>query len=58
LATRAVPGLVDLSNPESVRGNLFPLAGSTPQYPHVGSPDLGLADLLLIQRKALGLVAI
>jgi len=57
LATRDVLGLVDLSNPESVRGNLAPLANGAPQYPPVGSPDLDLADLLLIQRKVLGLVA-
>ena len=55
LATRAVLGLVDLTDAESVRGNLAPLANGAPQYPPVGSPDLDLADLLLIQRKALGL---
>jgi hypothetical protein len=37
-----------------VRGNLAPLANGAPQYPPAGSPDFDLADLLLIQRKALG----
>ena len=41
----------------SVRGNLAPLANGSPQYPPVGSPDLDLADLFLIQRKAPGKVS-
>ena len=57
LATRDVLGLIDLTDAESVRGNLAPLANGAPQYPPVGSPDLDLPDLLLIQRKALGLDA-
>jgi subtilisin family serine protease len=57
LATRAVLGLIDLTDAESVRGNLAPLANGAPQYPPVDSRDLDLPDLLLIQRKALGLVA-
>jgi len=40
-----------------VRGNLAPLANGAPQYPPIGSPDLDLPDLLLIQRKALGEVS-
>jgi hypothetical protein len=55
LATRAVLGLVTLTSAESTRGNLAPLASGAPQYPPVDGPDLNLADLLLIQRKALGL---
>jgi hypothetical protein len=35
----------------SVRGNLAPLANGAPQYPPVGSSDLDLPDLLLIQRR-------
>jgi len=57
LATRDVLGLIDLTDAESVRGNLAPLANGAPQYPPVGSRDLDLPDLLLIQRKALGRVA-
>jgi thermitase len=57
LATRAVLGLANLTNAESVRGNLAPLANGAPQYPPVDGPALDLADLLLIQRKALGLTA-
>ena len=57
LATRAVLGLIDLTDAEAVRGNLAPLANGAPQYPPAGSPDLELPDLLLMQRKALGLVA-
>ena len=41
----------------SVRGNHVPLANGAPQYPLVGSRDLDLPDLLLIQRKALGEVS-
>jgi len=57
MATRDVLGLIDLTDAESVRGNLAPLANGAPQYPPVGSPDLDLPDLLLIQRKALGEVS-
>jgi thermitase len=57
VATRAVLGLVDLTNDEAVRGNLAPLANGAPHYPPLDGPDLDLADLLLIQRKALGLTA-
>jgi len=56
LATRDVLGLINLTDAEAVRGNLAPLASGAPQYPPVGSHDLDLADLVLIQRKALGLV--
>jgi len=56
LATREVLGLGTLSDAEAVRGNLAPLANGAPQYPPVGSSDLELPDLLLIQRKALGLI--
>jgi hypothetical protein len=57
LATRAVLGAPTLSSSESARGNLAPLAGGMPQYPPVDGPALDTADLLLIQRKALGLSA-
>jgi hypothetical protein len=56
LATRAVQGLVTLTSAESARGNLAPLANGVPQYPPADGPVLDVADLLLIQRKSLGLV--
>jgi subtilisin family serine protease len=55
LATRAVLGLTSLTSAESTRGNLAPLDNGTPRYPPVDGPDLNLADLLLIQRQALGM---
>ena len=55
LATRAVIGLVTLTGAELARGNVAPLVNGTPQPPAVDAFDL--ADLLLIERKALGEVA-
>jgi thermitase len=56
LATRAVLGQISLTPAESVRGNVAPLANGAPRYPPVDGPALDVADLHLIQRKALGLV--
>jgi hypothetical protein len=55
LATRAVLGLVTLTDAELARGNVAPLVNGTPQPPLVDVFDS--ADLLLIERKALGEIA-
>jgi hypothetical protein len=54
LASRAVLGLVALSDAELVRGRVAPLVGGSPQP--VDNTPLNVADLLLIERKALGVV--
>jgi hypothetical protein len=54
LASRAVLGLVPLSGPELARGKVAPLVNGTP-WPAANAP-LNAADLLLIERKALGVV--
>jgi hypothetical protein len=54
LASRAVLGLVTLSDAELVRGRVAPLVGGIPQP--VDNTPLNAADLLLIERKALGVV--
>ena len=56
LASRAVLGLVTLTNAELARGNVAPLVNGTPQPPAVDD-GFDLADLLLIERKALGEVS-
>jgi Subtilase family/Bacterial TSP3 repeat len=56
LASRAVLGLVTLTNAELARGNVAPLVNGTPQPPAVDD-GFDLADLLLIERKALGVVS-
>jgi len=52
LASRAVLGLVTLTDAERARGKVAPLVNGTPQP--VASGPLIAADLLLIERKALG----
>jgi len=54
LASRAVLGLAPLSGPEMARGKVAPLVNGTPQP--VANDPLNAADLLLIERKALGVV--
>jgi len=54
-ASRAVLGLMSLSMPELARGKVAPLVGGSPQ-PADNDP-LNAADLLLIERKALGVVS-
>ena len=54
LASRAVLGLVTLSDAELARGRVAPLVGGSP-HP-VDNTPLNAADLLLIERKALGVV--
>ena len=55
LASRAVLGLVTLSGPEMARGKVAPLVNGTPQP--VANDPLNAPDLLLIERKALGVVS-
>ena len=55
LASRAVLGLAELSGPELARGKVAPLVNGTPR-PASNEP-LNTADLLLIERKALGVVS-
>jgi hypothetical protein len=55
LASRAVLGLVTLSDAELVRGNVAPLVNGTPQ-PVINDP-FNVADLLLIERKSVGAVS-
>lgn len=55
LTTRSVLGSITLSSAQLARGNVAPLVAGTPVYDPVGSIDAG--DLLLIQRKALGVVS-
>ena len=55
LASRAVLGLAPLSGPEMARGKVAPLVNGTPQP--VANDPLNAADLLLIERKALGVVS-
>jgi hypothetical protein len=52
LASRAVMGLVTLTDAERTRGKVAPLVNGAPQ-PAANDP-LTAADLLLIERKALG----
>ena len=52
LATRAALGSLTLSDTQLTRGNVAPLVAGTPVYNPVGS--INAADLLLIQRKAIG----
>jgi len=54
LASRGALGLVTLSDAELARGKVAPLVGGSPQP--VGNTPLNAADLLLIERKALGAV--
>jgi hypothetical protein len=56
LASRAILGLVTLTNAELARGNVAPLVNGTPQPPAIDD-GFDLADLLLIERKALGEVS-
>jgi hypothetical protein len=55
LASRAVMGLVTLTDAELARGKVAPLVNGTPR-PALNDP-FNAADLLLIERKALGEVA-
>ena len=55
LASRAVLGLVTLSDAERARGKVAPLVGGIPQP--AGNAPPNAADLLLIERKALGEVS-
>jgi hypothetical protein len=55
LASRAVLGLASLSEAERTRGKVAPLVNGTP-HP-TGNDPLDAADLLLIERKALGEIA-
>jgi hypothetical protein len=54
-ASHAVLGLMSLSMPELARGKVAPLVGGSP-HPADNAP-LNAADLLLIERKALGVVS-
>jgi hypothetical protein len=54
LATRATIGMLTLTDAELARGNVAPLVNGKPQPPAVGV--FNLADLLLIERKALGVI--
>lgn len=54
-ASRAVLGLAPPSGPEMARGKVAPLVNGTPQP--VANDPLNAADLLLIERKALGAVS-
>ncbi|MGD2056062.1 MAG: S8 family serine peptidase [Gammaproteobacteria bacterium] len=54
-ASRAVLGLAPLSGPEMARGKVAPLVNGTPR-PAINDP-FSAADLLLIERKALGVVS-
>lgn len=55
LVTRAALGSLILSDAQLTRGNVAPLVAGTPIYDPVGS--INAADLLLIQRKAIGEVS-
>jgi hypothetical protein len=50
----AVVGRISLTDAQKARGNVAPLVGGQPQG--VFNDDFTLADLLLIQRKSLGIV--
>jgi hypothetical protein len=54
-ASRAVLGLAPLSGPEMARCKVAPLVNGTPR-PAINDP-FSAADLLLIERKALGVVS-
>ena len=54
-ASRAVLGLAPLNGPEMARGKVAPLVNGTPQP--VANDPFNAADLLLIERKALGAVS-
>lgn len=54
LASRAAPGLVSLTDTELARGKAAPLVNGTPQP--VVNDYFNAADLLLIERKAVGVV--
>jgi hypothetical protein len=53
LATRAMPGLTNLTDAEALRSNLAALVNGAPRYPPVSSPVLDLPNPLLVQRKVL-----
>ena len=55
LASRAALGLTTLSDPELARGKVAPLVGGSPQPVDNTTPP-NAADLLLIERKALGVI--
>jgi hypothetical protein len=55
LASRDALGLVTLSDAERARGKVAPLVNGKPGP--VGSGPLSAADVLLIERKALGLIS-
>jgi len=55
LATRAAIGLLSLDASQLARGNVAPLVNGLPQT--LPTDIFNAADLLLIQRKALGLVS-
>jgi hypothetical protein len=55
LASRDTLGLVTLSDAERARGKVAPLVNGTPAP--AGTGPLNAADVLLIQRKALGVVS-
>ena len=52
LASRTVLGLVTLTDAELARGKVAPLVGGIPQP--LDNTPLNAADLLLIERKAMG----
>ena len=54
LATRAATGLITLNSSQLARGNVAPLVNGMPQT--LPTDPLNVADVLLIQRKALGAV--
>jgi hypothetical protein len=55
LATRAATGLIMLNSDQLARGNVAPLVNGTPKS--LPTDPLNVADVLLIQRKALGAVS-
>jgi len=55
LATRAATGLITLNSSQLARGNVAPLVNGIPQS--LPTAPFNAADLLLIQRKALGAIS-
>ena len=55
LASRAVLGLLTLSTEQLARGNVAPLMGGQPAF--LPDDDFNVADLLLITRKATGVIS-
>ena len=55
LASRAALGLLTLDDAERTRGKVAPLVNGTPRP--AGNAPLNTADVLLIERKALGMVS-